>query len=405
MNRETPLATDSVWFATLTPAEQAVLACPERQIAHRTPDVLVVGGGLVGLAIGYFLAERGAKVQVIEGKRLASGASGANAGGIWPNDQGPLHPSGFHALAFLSRDLWGRLSLRPEFDFDWRVNGLLNVNAERIGPSAAEVAARLQELGYAVQGVDAEQIARLEPALRSGLTYGLHLPSEAHLHPVKAVVSLVRASCRRGVGIKVGVAATGLQLRQGRITGVETTAGPIEARHVVAATGWSAAWLGKVISPLPPLRAVSGQLISTPPLPPLLKGTVAGQFLVFQLRSGEVVTGPDVVESDRLTPDPALSVQFADAARELIPALRDVPFDRAWCGIRPGTPDGLPVIDRAANVENLWLACGHFKNGVLLAPGTGKLLADWIVTGTRPEELLPFAADRFNSASRLPLRE
>lgn len=397
MNREPPLATESVWFATLTTAERAILTCPEGEITHRAPDVLVVGGGLVGLAIAYFLSERGASVQVIEARTLASGASGANAGGIWPNDQGPVHSAGFRGLAFLSRDLWGRLSLRPEFDFDWRVNGLLNVNAERIGPSATDTAKKLQDDGYAVQAVDAEQIVRLEPALRAGLPYGLHLPSEAQVHPVKAAVSLVRAARRRGVGIGVGITARNLRWEQGKITRVETDAGPIEAKHVVAATGWTADWLSDVISPLPPLRPVSGQLISTPPLPPLLNGTIAGPFLVFQLRSGEVITGPDVAESDRLDPDPALSDQFIEAARDLIPALRDVPFDRAWRGIRPATPDGLPVIDRAAGAENLWLAVGHFKNGVLLAPGTGKLLAEWISTGNAPEELPAFSARRFDA--------
>lgn len=405
MNRVPSVAPESIWFATLTSDERAVLSCPEGQITHRTPDVLVVGGGLVGLAVAYFLSERGVRVQVIESQTLASGASGANAGGIWPNDQGPIHSAGFQALAFLSRDLWGRLSLRPEFNFDWRVNGLLNVNSDRIGPSATDVAKKLQNDGYAVQAVDAEQIARLEPALRSGLPYGLHLPSEAHLHPVKAAISLVRAARRRGVGFSVGVAAERLRLAKGKVAIVETTAGPIEAKDVVACTGWSAAWLKGAVSPLPALRPVSGQLISTPPLPPLLNGTVAGRYLVFQLRSGEVVTGPDVAESESLTPDPVLSTQFAESARELVPALRDVPFDRAWRGIRPATPDGLPVIDRALGVDNLWLALGHFRNGVLLSPGTGKLLAEWIVTGTQPDELHPFAASRSNAFAGRPLCE
>src|SRR5262249_7606416 len=153
---------------------------------QHAPDALIVGRGIIGLAAAYFLADRGARVQVIEAETIASGASGANAGGIWPNDQGPLHPTGFQQLAFLSRDLWGRLSLCADFDFDWRVNGLLNVNSEKFTPSAAACAARCQEEGYTVHAVDAGQIALLEPHLRPGLDYGLHFPSEAHLHPVKA---------------------------------------------------------------------------------------------------------------------------------------------------------------------------------------------------------------------------
>ncbi len=385
---------DSIWFATLSAAQRRELDIGVEQEILTTPDVLIVGGGIIGLATAYFLADRGASVQLIEAGTIAGGASGANAGGIWPNDQGPAHPPGFQPLAFLSRDLWGRLSLRPGFDFDWRVNGVLNVDPEKFPPSAAESAARHQEQGYTAHAVDAGQIALLEPNLKPGLNSGIHYPSEAHVHPVKAVLSFVRAARQAGAHLAAGVAARSLVQQANRATRVETTAGTIEPRYIVSATGWSADWLRGTLPQLPPVRSVSGQLISTDPQPPLLTGSVVGKFLVLQLRTGEIVTGGNVLESENVTPDPALSAHFADAARDLIPALHDVSFPRAWCGRRPGTPDGLPIIDRASRIENLFLACGHYKNGVLLAPATGKLLADWILSGTRPEELNPFAADR-----------
>jgi glycine/D-amino acid oxidase-like deaminating enzyme len=396
MNQEQVLASESVWQATLSSSERAALNEGAGVILHSHPDVLIVGGGLVGLATAYFLAEEGCAVQLIEAAALASGASGANAGGIWPNDQGPSHTSGFQALAFRSRDLWGRLSLRPDFDFDWRVNGFLNLSAERIGPSAPQMAAELQEQGYAVQAVDGEQIAALEPNIRPGLTAGLHLPSEAHLNPVKATLALANGARRRGAGINPGVAALGFTARSGRIERVDTTAGPIEPRHVVSATGWTAQWLAALNEPLPPLRPVGGQLIATEPQPPLIHAAIAARFLVLQLRSGEILTGGNVRESDSLVPDAGLTRELIDAARELIPALREVPFTRAWCGLRPATPDGLPIIDRARTADNLWLACGHFKNGVLLAPATGKLLAEWIVSGNPPPDLAPFQGGRFS---------
>lgn len=389
------MTNETLWSATLGSFERTELNSNAGTIEFRSPDVLIVGGGIVGLSIAYFLTQQGAQVQLIESGSIAGGASGANAGGIWPNDQGPLHSDGFQELAFESRDLWGRLSLRPEFDFDWRVNGFLNVNAARIGPSAAEAAARLQSEGYAVQAVDGEQIASLEPHLAPRLTTGLHLPSEAHLHPVKAALSLARAARRDGAALATSVTALDLDCREQRIASVATTAGSIEPRRVVSAAGWSAAWLGSSAGRLPALRPVGGQLISTDPQPPLLRGAVAGEFLVLQLRSGEIVTGGGVLESSQLEPDPALSAEFAAKARELIPALRDVSFTRAWRGLRPGTPDDLPIIDRSASLENLWLACGHFKNGVLLAPATGKSMAEWLTSGTRPKGLAPFGAARF----------
>lgn len=389
------MSTNSIWFATLSQAERRELDADSRDVLLKTPDVLVVGGGIIGLATAYFLAERGASVQLIEAGSIASGASGANAGGIWPNDQGTSHPAGFQPLAFLSRDLWGRLSLRPGFEFDWRVNGFLNVNPEKFMPSATLCAAKSQEQGYTVHAVDGGQIALLEPALKAGLPAGLHYPSEAHVHPVKAALSFARAARSQGVNIAVGIAAKTIVDRAGRVASVETTAGQCTPKFVVSATGWTADWLRQTQAELPPLRAVSGQLISTDPMQPLLRGAVGGRFIVLQLRSGEIVTGGNLLESESITPDANLSLQFAEAARDLIPQLRDVAFTLAWCGRRPTTPDGLPVIDRAPGFDNLFLACGHYRNGVLLAPATGKLLSEWISTDTAPAELTPFKADRF----------
>ncbi|MBI3863528.1 MAG: FAD-binding oxidoreductase [Planctomycetia bacterium] len=395
---------DSIWFATLSSAELRELDPGNPAGLQSTPDVLVVGGGIVGLATAHYLAERGAAVQLIEAESLASGASGANAGGVWPNDQGPAHGAGFQQLAFLSRDLWARLSLRPGFEFDWRVNGFLNVNTAKLVPSAAECAARCQDAGYTVRAVDAGQIALLEPHLKPGLAAGLHYPSEAHVHPVRAALSLARAVRERGSRIASSVAAKSFVAKEGRVVSVETTAGRCAPRYVVSATGWTTDWLRGLSPSLPSLRSVSGQLTSTDPLPPLLRGAVGGDYLVIQLRSGEVVTGGNLLESESTAPDPSLSSRFADAARDLIPRLNQVEFRRAWCGRRPATLDGLPIIDRAPGFSNLFLACGHFRNGVLLAPATGKLLCDWLLADSQPVELQPFAATRFSqwSGSNLP---
>jgi glycine/D-amino acid oxidase-like deaminating enzyme len=388
-------STDSIWFATLSDQQRRELHDGVNDPILPRPDLLVVGGGIIGAAIAWFAADSGLKVQLIESGKLAGGASGANAGGIWPNDQGPAHSSDFQQLAFLSRDWWARLAVRPGFDFDWRVNGFLNVNLERMPAPPPQHAAALQEQGYTVQAVDGEQIAALEPHLRPGLTGGVFCPADAHLHPVKAVLSFVKAARQKGAHVATGVRALAATVRGERVVAVETSAGVIEPAAIVNATGFSAAWLAPLPSAPIPLRAVSGQLIATDPQPPLLNSSIGGKFIFLQMRSGEIVAGGNLVEGTGLQPDSAQSEQFADAARELIPALRDVPFTRSWCGLRPSTPDGLPVIDLAPGLSNLWLAGGHFRNGVLLAPATGKLTADWIRAGRKPGELDPFRFDRW----------
>src|SRR5262249_56504055 len=111
---------------------------------------------------------------------------------------------------------------------------------------------------------------------------------EAHVHPVKASLSLARAARQKGAGIASGIAAKGLVHQGGRVIAVETSAGRVEPRFVVSATGWTADWLRGALPELPPLRSVSGQLISSDPLPPLLNGPVAGSYLGLQLPTGGI---------------------------------------------------------------------------------------------------------------------
>jgi glycine oxidase len=112
------------------------------------------------------------------------------------------------------------------------------------------------------------------------------------------------------------------------------------------------------------------------------------------MKTGEVVTGGTQAEGRNEAPDAELSAKLAEGARRLLPDVADLRFTRAWCGVRSATRDGLPIIDRAAGVENEWLAVGHHRNGLLLAPGTADLLARWMLTDEQPEELQGFGLQR-----------
>lgn len=389
------MSQDSIWFATLSDVERSELESFSREQLQQTPDVLIVGGGIVGAAAAYELSQKGASVQLIEAGELGGRASGANAGGIWPDQQGIDYPACFRDLARRSRDLWGRLPARPGFDFDWRVNGFLTVDPMHWETSPNELAERLLFEGLSAQAVDAEQVRMLEPELRDGIVGGVHYPSEAHVHPVKALLSFVRAAQMTGATVTSQTRATAVRLKDNRVQAVETTAGTIHPGKVLAATGWIADWFADVVPTPPPLLPISGQMIATAPQPPLLNGVVLGQAIVFQLKTGQIVTGGNVVEGELQAPDESVSRQFAAAVAELLPALQGIPFTYAWTGARPTTPDHLPVIDQLPDIENMWTAAGHFKNGVLLAPLTGQLLAEWMIDGQPSLDLQPFRWDRF----------
>ena len=383
---------DSIWFTTLTDAQRDELRSFADREPLRKPDVLVVGGGIVGTATAYALAQQGLEVQVVEAGTLCGLASGANAGGIWPDQQGIDYPVAFRNLARRSRDLWGKLPARDGFDLDWRVNGFLTVDPMHWDRSPDELAMHLLSEGLSAHAIDGEQVHLLEPHLRPGIEGGVHYPSEAHLHPVKAGLSFARASKAHFLTETRVISVT---VEGSRVTAVKTTAGTIHPGHVIAATGWIADWFADHAPAPPPLMPISGQLIATAPQAPLLNGTVLGKAIVFQLVTGEVVTGGNIVKGDVTEPEAAVTEEFATAARELVPALADVPFCHAWAGARPSTPDQLPILDRLPGIDNFLVAAGHFKNGVLLAPITGQLMAEWIIAGKPSLDHGPFRWDRY----------
>ena len=380
------MSADSAWFASLNSTERQELAAAAIGDVPATPDLLVVGAGLVGLATAHYAAERGARVVVIEAGDIACGASGANAGGVCASVDGLDYPDPFGTLAATSRDLWGRLTVRPGFDFDWRVTGFLQVDSSHFPPSAPEYAARAQDAGFTVQAVDAEQLALLEPQLARTLHAGLLFPSEAQLHPVKAALSFARRIRAKGGVVRSQLAARKIEHSNDRVVAVQTDTGRIEPKHVVITTGWRGDWLADVV-PKWPIEPVSGQMLSTEPLPKLISRPIGAEFIVSQLKSGEIITGGDETPGSSTQVDAALAEQMIAAARTLIPALAETPFVRRWRGVRPRTADGLPIVDRLPGFDNLYVNCGHFKKGVLLAPVTGKLLADWLLDGNKPVEL------------------
>lgn len=362
-------------------------------------DVLVVGAGLVGLATAWFAAERGLVVQVVDGGDLAGDASGASFGGVWPNELGTGLPNSFQELAFASRDLWGRLSVRPGMDFDWRVNGFVQVDPTRFPPSAEAFVDAQLERGWSLTSLDATQLANLVPGLSPTRREGLLFPSEAQLDPVKTALSLARGVVNARGCVRTRLRATGV-LRDGdairEVTlsaeGGETVT--VRPRFLVVASGWQLDWLGDA-PPRLPLRAVGGQAVASDPVAPLLKPSLSGGVMVTQTRAGHVLVGASMVEGALASPDDATSARLVAAARELFPPLEGIAFPHAWVGNRPATPDGLPILDRLPETSNAWIAAGHHRTGILLASGSGHAIAEWIATGKTTVDLGPYRADRF----------
>ena len=381
----------SVWFETLSSDERELLAASDP--LPKTAEIAIVGAGMIALATAYYLAQRGvAGICVIDRASALAEASGANAGGLWFGQQSPeLGPLAL--LAQASSRLYEELAATPGFDFGLRRTGLLElVYTEAQLAEAGRLAATVQQAGFRAERIASDELHRLEPALGPGPVGAVYCPDEGQLHPGRLGVSFVRALKKHGVRFCFGTDVS--ELGKGR---VGTATGAVEAGAVVIASGAWTPLVTRVLGWTPPIQPRRGQLLSTLPQPPLLHHTVLGQrYYYWQLAEGHLAGGGTLedVGFTRGVDERDLACIRAEMSA-VIPAAAALPTALAWSGFRPYCADLKPVIGRVPGQERMYVAAGHFKKGIMLAPVTGKILADLIVAGGTDLPIAPLDPGRF----------
>jgi glycine/D-amino acid oxidase-like deaminating enzyme len=374
-----------LWAATLRPADRAALDPGIPDDLDRHPDVLVVGGGIMGLTTALFCREAGlGRVLVIEADRLASAASGGDGGVLAPDLHQLTDPPAFVDLARSSLALYRQLA--QEWDEEermlWGAPGLL-LFPEGL-PSGLRPWPQVELLGT-------DQVAELVPDLVS-VPAALLARDQARLHPLR----LAAALARRAGSVATGVTMTNIQVAGDRIVRVHTTAGDLEPGVVVFATGLAPApWVSV------PQRLVKGHLLVTEPVGFHLRcGLHAPGLGVGSLEDGSLLVGGTREEGDA---SPQVRGKVVQRIRrrlgELLPAARATRLRYRWCCFRPAMADGQPVIDRVSGLDNAWVSAGHDGTGLLLAPATGQALAAWIATGRPPSLVRSFHLSRFGRST------
>ena len=246
-------------------------------------------------------------------------------------------------------------------------------------------------VGDRVEILDRDAAHALEPELGPGIGGALRIPDQGRVHPL--VAASVFGEARRAGRVRRRGHRDRRRVVRGSKT-VHTSAGDFEPGAVVFATGLAPDFLGIEI----PQRLVKGHLLATSPAPFRLHGTLAAlDGLVVPLPSGELIAGGTLDEGDDepvVRPDVVEGIR--DALVALLPRVADLEIAHVWCCFRPMVPDGQPVIDRLPGVDNAWLTCGHYRTGILMAPGTGDVLARWIATGDAPTEVDAFSLARLS---------
>ena len=368
-------------------------------------DVIIVGGGVIGCAIAYYLAEAGVRVTILERGEVGGEASGASAGVLAPlelsMEAGPLLDLCLAGLQ-LHPPLADKLREETGIDVEYLRSGILRVALT--GEDADDLRALVdrQRLPGMLEWVDAEALRRLEPRLAAARG-GVYSP---HLHQVNAhrlTQALAQAAVARGAALRQGVAVTGFVTGGSRVTGVRTDDRRMTAGHVILAAGsWTGA-LGRRLGVSLPVKPMRGQMLAfadfSSPLRHILLGEDGGYLA--PKANGFLFVGSTVEDVGFRKNTTARGLAgLRRMAVTLVPSLAYAEVASDWAGLRPGSPDDLPILGPVPGWEGLSVASGHFRKGILLAPITGRLMAQWLTQGRTEISLEPFSPSRFAASAR-----
>src|SRR6201991_545442 len=376
-----------------------------------SPDVVVVGAGVVGASCAHFLAAAGVRVRLLEGSYVGAGSSGACEGNVlaWDKELERELP-----LALRSADLWAGLAERLPDDFEYdRKGSIVVAETEDELAAAAERARVLAGLGVHGEVLDADALRREEPHAAHDLPGGVLYPTDAQLEPRLATAALARAAVCHGAELVTDTTVERiLRGADGRATGIETGAGPVAAGTVVGAAGVWTPQLLETAGLTVPVTPRKGQVVVLERSPVVFRrklseaGYVAAveadaaalqvAMVVESTPSGTALLGSSRqhVGFDR---DVDLSVagEIARRAARFFPVLRDARALRVYAGLRPLTPDHVPIIGPFAEAPNVCVATGHEGAGIGLAPATGELVAAWHTGAPSKIPIGWFSPDRF----------
>ena len=352
-----------------------------------TFDVAIIGGGINGSSIAYQLSKLGKKVVILEKGTLACEASSAAAGMLAAQAE-IEHDGPFFQLALKSQAMFPSIANElleyAGIDIEFVNKGMLKIaETEELASELKSQVLFQQNWDSSIQWLDATQVREMEPTLSPTVAGAMFLPNDGHVQPAKLSLAFAKAAEHFGAEIRENTEVLSFIYENGVVKGVNTSAGVVYCEQVVAAAGAWAADLMKNTGINLTVYPVKGECFSVKPDKPIIHTTIFSDKRCYFVpkRNGEIYIGATVVENtfDKQVTAGGIST-LVEQAFKLIPQLKDAPWERVWAGLRPQTGDGIPYIGEHPEIKGLFVAAGHYRNGILLSPLTGKLTAQ-LLTG------------------------
>ena len=361
-------------------------------------DVIVVGAGIIGCSVARELARRRMRVLLVDRQEPGKEASWAAAGMLTPAAESaeslPLVPLAKASLALYDGFI-ADVEQSSGQKTGYRREGALEVFfGEGAEERLAHWVASVCPTGFEPQRLSAADLRKMEPALAADAAAGALLADEGSVDNRLLTAAVAEAARREGAELRAGVEVLRIVCAGGCATGVETRQEHCSARHIVLAAGSFTAQIAGAerYAPTVPAR---GQMAALRPATMPLRRVVRGPSYLVPRTDGRLLIGATVEYAgfERAVTPAGIGRLLTDAGR-MVPALAAAPIVETWCGFRPDTPDHLPILG-PAEVDGLWFATGHFRNGILLAPATAQALAEWITEGSTALPVERFSAMRF----------
>jgi glycine oxidase len=366
---------------------------------NQSADVVIVGGGAAGCAVAYFLAKAGVKSTVVEREGIGTQASGYAAGGInplhgVPEPMGPLAMQSFK----LHLALWDELKQVTGNDCQARIVSMIKLAFDDAELPAFQDFRRLFDVteGFSAQRLEPAEIQKLEPRIARDIVGGLYLYGNGVVDSYLYTTALAKAAECYGATFRSGHVC-GLQRGAGRVTGVLLEDGELVCDMVVLAMGpWARAaetWLACSI----PIEPLKGEILRMALPGPALAHDILGPEMALYSRADGLVWCGATTEWRGFDTEPSEAArQFLwQGAIRLMPAMADACLVRHTVCLRPVAPDGLPIIGKAPGWDNVYLAGGGGKKGILLSPGIGKAIAELIAESQTSLSIGVCAPERF----------
>ncbi len=368
------------------------------------PAVAIVGGGVCGLGIGWYLAQHGCQVTVVERGEAGHGATWAAAGMLAPHVEAEAGEDDLLTLLRASHAMWADFARELEdvsgLPIDYRTEGTLVVAPDRDEAERLKFQYDFQrQHGLPVEWLSGYEARQREPYLARTVTAAIFSPFDHQVDNRKVALALRTAFERSGGVLREHVEVQEIVIQDGQVKGLRLPDAQLDADVVVLAAGaWSRGVKGLPDNVRPPVRPIKGQMLAVqmPPNAPLLTHVLWGPHIYLVPRlDGRLLIGATVEEQGFDTHLTAGGqMDLLRDAWEILPGIYDLPIIETWAGLRPGSRDDAPILG-LTDVRGLIMATGHHRNGILLAPITMRKVGELIVTGQVPAEIAPFSLSRF----------